>query len=316
MSRTWPAECDVVRYFLDGDLIRMTRRDGSTLRYLHSSRSIREHDEHGELRSSMDNVDADDWKRWCTGAIANRVDVDLSLEEHYKFIDYLPVFTETPDMCERYLYNDAAMIGIVITSRSKGTSRDLDADEMLDYMLTRLPQVQLPHMIDFYEHLIDQLRKKRAATERAEVERKVREDAADAMARLLIEEEETAKRKKKKKKKKASAVARTQDAITEDAPAKNVTAVHDDRNRTVGMPERQEDDAIEDDDASKQVATATNAEEVTEPQDGLCVICWEATKTHVVVPCGHLCLCENCTSAVTEECPMCRTSVLMTMKVY
>jgi len=50
--------------------------------------------------------------------------------------------------------------------------------------------------------------------------------------------------------------------------------------------------------------------------DDECVICWNATATHVVVPCGHLCMCPGCVPKELESCPVCRGPMAHVMKVY
>jgi len=56
--------------------------------------------------------------------------------------------------------------------------------------------------------------------------------------------------------------------------------------------------------------------------DNLCVICLVSPKNHAIVPCGHLCLCENCSVHYVDNdkksgsCPICRNDVTMVMKVY
>jgi len=47
-----------------------------------------------------------------------------------------------------------------------------------------------------------------------------------------------------------------------------------------------------------------------------CVICWNAAATHVVVPCGHLCMCPDCIPKELESCPVCRGPMAHVMKVY
>lgn len=56
--------------------------------------------------------------------------------------------------------------------------------------------------------------------------------------------------------------------------------------------------------------------ELCEADSGLCVICWEGPKTHVVVPCGHQCVCDSCSSAIGQRCPMCRGDVERVVKVF
>ena len=40
-----------------------------------------------------------------------------------------------------------------------------------------------------------------------------------------------------------------------------------------------------------------------------CIICFTRPKSHVAIPCGHLCACSSC-SARMEQCPICRERVL------
>ena len=51
--------------------------------------------------------------------------------------------------------------------------------------------------------------------------------------------------------------------------------------------------------------------------DRTCVVCLENARTHIAVPCGHFCQCEECaTTCSPHECPMCRGKVTCWMKVF
>lgn len=54
-----------------------------------------------------------------------------------------------------------------------------------------------------------------------------------------------------------------------------------------------------------------------QPSDSECVICMEGVKTHIVIPCGHLCLCESCSKKLnTGKCPVCNIAYNTIVKVY
>ena len=54
------------------------------------------------------------------------------------------------------------------------------------------------------------------------------------------------------------------------------------------------------------------------PADGshkLCVFCLVEPADHVLLPCGHVCVCKSCAALVTT-CPMCRADVSERKRVY
>jgi hypothetical protein len=55
-------------------------------------------------------------------------------------------------------------------------------------------------------------------------------------------------------------------------------------------------------------------------EQSLCVVCMDAPKTHAIVPCGHVCVCEECGERLLAVqpvvCPMCREHAAMVMKLY
>ena len=52
----------------------------------------------------------------------------------------------------------------------------------------------------------------------------------------------------------------------------------------------------------------------------LCVICLAADKTHVFVPCGHICCCGRCSDIIMQRsskiCPVCRQACQMSIQTY
>ena len=47
----------------------------------------------------------------------------------------------------------------------------------------------------------------------------------------------------------------------------------------------------------------------------LCVVCLVEPADHVLLPCGHVCVCKRCAASVTT-CPMCRADVSERKRVY
>ena len=71
---------------------------------------------------------------------------------------------------------------------------------------------------------------------------------------------------------------------------------------------------------SKPSAAAAAASPPTEPPAAIdsrseCVVCMNAPASHALAPCGHQCVCEACIN-VGEECPMCRVTVTLKMKIF
>ena len=55
-------------------------------------------------------------------------------------------------------------------------------------------------------------------------------------------------------------------------------------------------------------------------EETMCVVCFDAPKDHIIVPCGHMCVCARCAEQLTKTrtplCPVCRGPILQTMKVF
>eukprot|EP00497_Spongosphaera_streptacantha_P002316 TRINITY_DN2918_c0_g1_i1.p1 TRINITY_DN2918_c0_g1~~TRINITY_DN2918_c0_g1_i1.p1 ORF type:complete len:141 (-),score=20.95 TRINITY_DN2918_c0_g1_i1:76-498(-) len=53
-----------------------------------------------------------------------------------------------------------------------------------------------------------------------------------------------------------------------------------------------------------------------ENDDDSCVVCMSAERTHICVPCGHKCCCENCQDKFKDHCPICRKPLQMVIKIF
>jgi hypothetical protein len=130
------------------------------------------------------------------------------------------------------------------------------------------------------------------------------ERADAAMAELLAAEEaelltlkQPTQTKKKKKK-----PPRLKSILVESDTVSNVTESHATTSQI-----RSGDQPIE----------ARLDQDTIPEDDSLCVICLEKTKTHVLVPCGHRCVCEACSVMTSQQCPICRQDVIYVLaKVF
>lgn len=56
--------------------------------------------------------------------------------------------------------------------------------------------------------------------------------------------------------------------------------------------------------------------------DRTCTICINAESTHLFIPCGHFCICEDCASQIMQDsdnvkmCPICKAQISSVHKVY
>ncbi|PSN44666.1 hypothetical protein C0J52_15743 [Blattella germanica] len=45
------------------------------------------------------------------------------------------------------------------------------------------------------------------------------------------------------------------------------------------------------------------------PETHLCVVCHHFPREVILLPCGHVCICEDCSEGIREECPVCRAKI-------
>jgi hypothetical protein len=53
-----------------------------------------------------------------------------------------------------------------------------------------------------------------------------------------------------------------------------------------------------------------------QPEESLCIICFDAKPEMLIAPCNHLCLCVNCAKTKLHKCPMCRFDITGISKVF
>ena len=68
------------------------------------------------------------------------------------------------------------------------------------------------------------------------------------------------------------------------------------------------------------VEPAPAPQPAADADETLCVLCFDGPKDHIILPCFHVCVCEACANQLTQmskpSCPICRTAIQQTNKVF
>lgn len=51
-------------------------------------------------------------------------------------------------------------------------------------------------------------------------------------------------------------------------------------------------------------------------EDQLCVVCKTNAREIILLPCGHVCICEDCSTSINNNCPICRTPIIQKAAAY
>ncbi|XP_035725696.1 mitochondrial E3 ubiquitin protein ligase 1-like [Vespa mandarinia] len=51
-------------------------------------------------------------------------------------------------------------------------------------------------------------------------------------------------------------------------------------------------------------------------EDQLCVVCRTNPREIILLPCGHVCLCEDCADGIINQCPICREKIVQKAAAY
>lgn len=68
-----------------------------------------------------------------------------------------------------------------------------------------------------------------------------------------------------------------------------------------------------------RIGTERNNSDNMSPAIAVCVVCHTAPSSRAIIPCGHHCLCNDCAvtlTAISPLCPLCRSVILSTLKIY
>lgn len=47
-----------------------------------------------------------------------------------------------------------------------------------------------------------------------------------------------------------------------------------------------------------------------------CVICFSNERTHLIIPCFHLCCCSTCIIQIEKQCPICRRQITAIQRIF
>jgi len=51
-------------------------------------------------------------------------------------------------------------------------------------------------------------------------------------------------------------------------------------------------------------------------EDQICVVCKTNAREIILLPCGHVCICEDCSVSINNNCPICRTQIVQKAAAY
>ena len=81
-------------------------------------------------------------------------------------------------------------------------------------------------------------------------------------------------------------------------------------------PTTVEETTVDENVFGESTTVTKNVADCTEDESSLCVVCITQLRSHIIIPCGHMCLCQECAPLVQHTCPMCREPVNSTVRVY
>ena len=62
-------------------------------------------------------------------------------------------------------------------------------------------------------------------------------------------------------------------------------------------------------------AATTSTQQTGAAQDSVCVVCMSASRSVVLIPCGHLAVCQSCYGRL-QQCPICRSMIQGAIRSY
>jgi hypothetical protein len=133
-----------------------------------------------------------------------------------------------------------------------------------------------------------------------------------AVARVMIEQAKTEQAERARAASEEAAAAAAGEAAAEAAAAAELQQL--DEEMAALATRRQQVQAQLGSNVRPPAAPLQSTEET------MCVVCFDAPKDHLIVPCGHQCVCARCAEQLTKTrtptCPVCREPIQQTVKVF
>jgi len=158
-----------------------------------------------------------------------------------------------------------------------------------------------------------------SATEDQEIERRYREEleALKEKNEALEKERQEREDDERRHKEELDALKKKNEEALEKERQEREEAERRHKEELEALNEKK-DEALERERQEREEAERRHGEEMDALSHAKkCLICWEHDISMVVVPCGHLCFCEECCKQYQKDtCPVCRNPITNIIKTY
>jgi hypothetical protein len=161
------------------------------------------------------------------------------------------------------------------------------------------------------------------AVEKATAEAEKHGDRSEKLSALVAEAKgmtEQAKTEQAERAKAAAEAAAAAAAVKAAAEAEAAAELLQAEEEMAALTSRMQSDALRMQQMRARVGSSAVPAAHQDTEETMCVVCFDAPKDHLVLPCKHLCVCAGCaeqlTNTRTPTCPVCRGPIRETMKVF
>jgi hypothetical protein len=158
-----------------------------------------------------------------------------------------------------------------------------------------------------------------AAVEEAMAEAAKHGDRSELLAALVAEATAMIEQAKTAMAERARAAAAAKAAAEAAAAAERLRL----EEQAAALTLRMQSDALQLQQVHAQLGSSSvgpPAAQNLDAEETQCVVCFDAPKDHLIVPCGHMCVCAECAEqlnkTITPTCPVCREPIQQTVKVF